>query len=84
MLYQSNETLGTAIGHLYAKLQEQAAAPLKMGAGQGQYSQFNGAQTIISNLHYNDSVQSYQKDIGGFPASVLGKLFGIQEVELFA
>ena len=84
MLYQSNETLGTAIGQLYAKLQEQAADPMKMGAVQGQYSQFNRAQTIISNLHYNDAVQSYQKDVGGFPASVLGKLFGIQEVELFA
>ena len=69
---------------LYAKLQEQAADPMKMGAVQGQYSQFNSAQTIISNLHYNDAVQSYQKDVGGFPASVLGKLFGIQEVELFA
>ena len=84
MLYQSNETLGTAIGQLYAKLQEQAADPMKMGAVQGQYSQFNSAQTIISNLHYNDAVQRYQKDVGGFPASVLGKLFGIQEVELFA
>ena len=40
--------------------------------------------TLNYDLHYNDSVQSYQKDIGGFPASVLGKLFGIQEVELFA
>ena len=66
MLYQSNETLGTAIGQLYAKLQEQAADPMKMGAVQGQYSQFNSAQTIISNLHYNDAVQSYQKDVGGF------------------
>ena len=84
MLYQSNETLGTAISQLYAKLQEQAADPMKMGAVQGQYSQFNSAQTIISNLHYNDAVQSYQKDVGGFPASALGKLFGIQEVELFA
>ena len=83
-MYQSNETLGTAISQLYAKLQEQAADPMKMGAVQGQYSQFNSAQTIISNLHYNDAVQSYQKDVGGFPASVLGKLFGIQEVELFA
>ena len=83
-MYQANETLGTAIGQLYAKLQEQAADPMKMGAVQGQYSQFNSAQTIISNLHYNDAVQSYQKDVGGFPASVLGKLFGIQEVELFA
>ena len=83
-MYQANETLGTAISQLYAKLQEQAADPMKMGAVQGQYSQFNSAQTIISNLHYNDAVQSYQKDAGGFPASVLGKLFGIQEVELFA
>ncbi len=66
MLYQSNETLGAAIGQLYAKLQEQAADPMKMGAVQGQYSQFNSAQTIISNLHYNDAVQSYQKDVGGF------------------
>ena len=83
-LYQADQALGAAIDQLYAKLQEQAADPMKMGAVQGQYSQFNRAQTIISNLHYNDAVQSYQKDVGGFPASVLGKLFGIQEVELFA
>ena len=84
MLYQSNEALGTAIGQLYAKLQEQAADPMKMGAVQGQYSQFNSDQTILSNLHYNDAVQSYQSDVGGFPANLLGKLFGVQEVELFA
>ena len=84
MLYQSNEALGTAIGQLYAKLQEQAADPMKMGAVQGQYSQFNSAQTILSNLHYNDAVQSYRSDVGGFPANLLGRLFGVQEVELFA
>jgi len=83
-MYQANEVLTSMIDQLYAKLQEQSADPMKMGAVQGQYSQFNSAQTIISNLHYNDAVQSYQKDVGGFPASVLGKLFGIQEVELFA
>ena len=83
-LYQANEVLGSMISQLYAKLQEQAADPMKMGAVQGQYSQFNSAQTIISNLGYNNAVQSYQKDVGGFPANVLGKLFGIQEVELFA
>lgn len=84
MLYQTNEALGTAISQLYAKMQEQSADPMKMGAAQGQYSQFNSAQTIISNLHYNDAVQRYQNDVSGFPASLLGKLFGIQEVELFA
>ena len=39
-LYEDNETLGTAIDQLYAKLQEQAADPMKMGAVQGQYGQF--------------------------------------------
>ena len=83
-LYQANEVLGSRIDQLYAKLQEQAADPMKMGAVQGQYSQFNSAQTILSNLHYNDAVQNYPIDVGGFPANLLGRLFGVQEVELFA
>ena len=68
-LYQANETLGKAIDQLYAKLQEQAADPMKMGAVQGQYGQFNSAGTIIGNLQYNDAVYEYQNDVGGFPAS---------------
>ena len=46
-LYQANEVLGSRIDQLYAKLQEQAADPMKMGAVQGQYGQFNSAATII-------------------------------------
>ena len=46
-LYQANEALGTVIDQLYAKMQEQAADPMKMGAVQGQYGQFNSAGTII-------------------------------------
>ena len=61
-----------AIDQLYAKLQEQAADPMKMGAVQGQYGQFNSAATIIGTLQYNTAVYEYQKDVGGFPASVLG------------
>ena len=83
-LYQANEALGTVIDQLYAKMQEQAAAPMKMGAVQGQYGQFNSADTIIGNLQYNDAVYEYQNDVGGFPASMLGRLFGVQEVEPFA
>ena len=84
-LYEDNETLGTAIDQLYAKLQEQQAAdPMKMGAVQGQYGQFNSAATIIGTLQYNTAVYEYQKDVGGFPASVLGTLSGVKEVEPFA
>lgn len=83
-LYEDNETLGTAIDQLYAKLQEQAADPMKMGAVQGKYGQFNSAATIIGTLQYNTAVYEYQKDVGGFPASVLGTLSGVKEVEPFA
>ena len=83
-LYEDNETLGTAIDQLYAKLQEQAADPMKMGAVQGQYGQFNSAATIIGTLQYNTAVYEYQKDVGGFPSSVLGALSGVKEVEPFA
>ena len=83
-LYQDNETLGAAIDQLYAKLQEQAADPMKMGAVQGQYGQFNSANTIIGSLKYNEAVYDYQKGTGGFPANVLGGLAGIKEVEPFA
>ena len=83
-LCQANDALGTVIDQLYAKMQEQAADPMKMGAVQGQYGQFNSADTIIGNLQYNDAVYEYQNDVGGFPASMLGRLFGVQEVEPFA
>ena len=83
-LYQANEALGSAIDQLYAKLQEQAENPMKMGAVQGQYGQFNSAGTIIGTLQYNAAVYDYQNDVGGFPANVLGSLVGVKEVEPFA
>ena len=83
-LYQANEALGSMIDQLYAKLQEQAADPMKMGAVQGQYGQFNSANTIIGTLQYNSAVYDYQKETGGFPASVLGGIAGVKEVEPFA
>ena len=83
-LYQANEVLGSRIDQLYAKLQEQAADPMKMGAVQGRYGQFNSAATIIGTLKYNDAVYDYQKETGGFPASMLGAIAGVKEVEPFA
>ena len=84
LLYEDNETLGKAIDQLYAKLQEQAADPMKMGAVQGQYGQFNSAGTIIGTLKYNEAVYAYQNEVGGFPANVLGSLAGVKEVKPFA
>ena len=83
-LYEDDRTLGAAIDQLYAKLQERADDPMKMGAVQGQYGQFNSAATIIGTLQYNTAVYEYQKEVGGFPASVLGAVAGVKEVEPFA
>ena len=83
-VYEDDAALGAAIDQLYAKLQEQAADPMKMGAVQGQYGQFNSSATIIGNLSYNEAVASYEKETSGFPASLLKGLFGIKEVEPFA
>ena len=83
-LCQANEALGTVIDQLYAKMQEQAADPMKMGAVQGQYGQFNSAGTIIGTLKYNEAVYNYRNEVGGFPANVLGGLAGVKEVEPFA
>lgn len=83
-LYRANETLGSAIDQLYAKMQEAAADPMKMGAVQGQYGQFNSCATILGNLQYNQAVADYTAQTSGFPASLLKGLFGIKEVEPFA
>ena len=83
-VYEDDAVLGAAIDQLYAKLQEQAADPMKMGAVQGQYGQFNSAGTIIGTLKYNEAVYNYRNEVGGFPANVLGGLAGVKEVEPFA
>ena len=83
-MYQANETLGSAIDQLYAKLQEVAEDPMKMGAVQGQYGQFNSAGTILGTLSYNEAVYKYQNEVGGFPANLLGSLLGVKEVQPFA
>lgn len=80
-VYEANEALGSAIDTLYSKMREVAADPMNPG---GQYGQFTSAQTIINNLSYNDAVETYDKETGGFPASVLKGLSGVKKVELFA
>ncbi len=82
-MYQANAALDAAVDQLYARMQEMAEDPLQMGAVQSQYGRFNSAGTILGSLRYNEEVIQYQKETGGLLASVLGGLFGVQEVELF-
>lgn len=83
-LYDANEALTAAVDQLYADLQANSATPTSMGAVQTQYSQFNSAGNVLRNLSYNDTARQYNAEAGGFPASLIGALWGVQEVELFA
>lgn len=83
-MYRADAALDAAVDQLYARMQELAEDPFKMGAVQNQYGNFNSAGTIIGQLRYNEAVADYNQDTGGFPANVLKGLLGIQEVEPFA
>ena len=82
-LYAANLTLTAAVDQLYADLQAKSATPMNMGAVQTQYSKFNSAGNVLNNLSYNDAVAQYNDEAGGFPAGLIGALWGVQEVEPF-
>ena len=84
-LYQANEVAwGRGSISSTQSCRSRLQTPSKMGAVQGQYGQFNSAATIIGTLKYNDAVYDYQKETADFPASVLGAIAGVKEVEPFA
>lgn len=83
-IYAANVSLTAAIDQLYADLQAKSDTPMSMGAVQTQYSQFNSSGNILTNLSYNDTAAQYNAEAGGFPAGLIGALWGVQEVELFA
>lgn len=83
-IYDANAALEAAVDQLYAAMQAAAPDPLKMGAVQTQYSDFNSAGVVLSNMAYNEQAQQYNEMARGFPASVIGALWNVKEVELFA
>jgi hypothetical protein len=83
-VYDADAALEAALDALYAQMQAAAADPMKMGAAQTAYSSFNSAGRIVSNLSYNALAQSYNEAASGFPANVIGALWGCGKAELFA
>lgn len=83
-MYAADAALESAIDALYAQMQSVSATPLQMGAVQTQYSAFNSAGTVLSNLSYNALAQAYNEQAAGFPANMVGALWGCGKAELFA
>lgn len=83
-LHDADAALEAALNLLHADVQNHAPEALKTGAEQTAFSQFSSAGTILNHLSYNDAAQAYNQKASGFPAGLLGKLWGCGKVELFA
>lgn len=83
VLYDADVALESAINLLHAEVQENAPDAMQTGSEQTAFSKFASAGTTIHHLSYNEAAQAYNKKAGGFPANVIGKLWGCGKVDLF-
>ena len=73
----------TALGGAVTATQDTAGSS---DAIDGQYTEFLSRQDIILRAaanEYNPAAQSFNDTVSGFPASLIGALWGVGEVELF-
>ena len=83
-LYDADVALEAAINLLHADVKAHAPEANKTGAEHTAFSQFAGAGTTLRHLSYNEAANNYNEAAGGFPASLIGKLWGCGKVEPFA
>ena len=81
--FAANTALGGAVTAMY---QQTDAAGGVTEAISGQYTEFLSRQDIILRTaanDYNPAAQGYNDTVSGFPANVIGLLWGAGEVQLF-
>ena len=83
-LYDADVALEAAIKLLHADVQANAENANNTGAEQTAFSQFAKAGDVMSRLSYNEAANSYNETAAGFPAGLIGKLWGCGKVEPFA
>ena len=82
--YQANARLASAVDALYQQLVPVAEKEDKADTLQTQWSEFLSRQDIIQHDGYNEAAQAFNETLGGFPAVLLGGIWQIEKVELFA
>lgn len=81
--FAANTALGGAVTAIY---QQTDAAHGLTEAIEGQYTEFLSRQDIILRTaanEYNPAAREYNSTVSGFPANLIGALWGAGEVELF-
>ena len=81
--HQASLKLDSAVENLYSNL-----TGLKLGDMDAQdaryaYKNFSSAQMRIEHDGYNESASAFNKELSGFPASLLGALRGVRALDLF-
>ena len=82
--YAANARLAAAVDALYQQLAPAAEQAGKGDALQTQWSEFLSRQDILQHDGYNEAARDFNETLGSFPAVVLGGIWQIEEVELFA
>lgn len=81
--FAANTALGGAVTTM---VQQAEAAGVSSQSIDGQYTEFLSRQDIIlrtASNEYNPAAQKFNDTISGFPANLIGTLWGVGEVELF-
>ncbi|MDD4850010.1 MAG: hypothetical protein PHO10_04855 [Gemmiger sp.] len=82
--YSANTALGSAVDAMYQAAKGQAGQ--KLDAISTQYNEFLSRQDIVQRevaTGYNKKAEAYNKKVSGFPANVIGMLWGAGKVELY-
>lgn len=82
--YAANTQLAAAINSLYQQLKPIADESDRGQTLQTQWSEFLSRQDILSQSSYNEEAQAFNKTLSSFPAVLLGGIWQIEKVELFA
>ncbi|MCI2047798.1 MAG: LemA [Faecalibacterium sp.] len=82
-MHDTDAALEAAADALYAEAQSVSGNATKMGTLQTSYTNYNSAGRVLGNLSYNELAQTYN-DEAGFPANLIGSLWGCGKAELFA
>ncbi len=82
--YTDYTELTYASSRLYSELSEETALTETQSRLIKQcYTEIQSRKKTIENNEYNELAEEYNKKISGFPASLIGKLIGLKEAELF-
>ena len=79
----ANTALARAIEDLYNEVVNADLTEKDESFAKGQYAEFKSRSMTIGHNAFNQNAEAYNRDLGNFPASFIGRLCGIVPIDLF-